>query len=187
MIGAGEFERKKRMEAVPLQSRQSGLPDHTTESAMYRAFYSSVLNHPADRVWDLVGDFDNYPRYIDGVTESVIEDGKRGDEVGAVRRFCYGGFWIRQRLTAHSNTGRSMSYAGMEPFPFPAQDASEVPAAIDYAGTLRLTPVIDGDRTFIEWFVDFDCPPDDVAPWTDLLMTLIPQWVASLDRALHRE
>lgn len=153
---------------------------------MNRAFYSSVLNHPADRVWALVGDFNDYPRYIEGVTESVIEDGRRSDEIGAVRRFCYGGFWIRQRLTAHSNAGRSMSYVGMEPFQFPAQDTPDVPAPIDYAGTLRLTPVIDGDRTFIEWFVEFDCPPADVAQWTDLLMASIPQWVASLDRALGR-
>ena len=30
-----------------------------------------------------------------GVTESLIEDGKRGDEVGAVRRFGYRDDWIR--------------------------------------------------------------------------------------------
>lgn len=36
-----------------------------------------------ETVWSLIRDFNNYPSYIDGVTESVIEDGKRGDEVGA--------------------------------------------------------------------------------------------------------
>jgi hypothetical protein len=40
-------------------------------------------------VWSLIRDFNNYPAYIDGVSESVIENDKRGDEVGAVRRFCY--------------------------------------------------------------------------------------------------
>ena len=65
---------------------------------MITAFYSTVLDHPIDRVWSLVRDFNNYPRYIDGVSESMIEDEKRGDEVGAVRRFCYLGNWIRQRL-----------------------------------------------------------------------------------------
>jgi hypothetical protein len=70
------------------------------------------------------------------------------------------GSLIRQRLTPHSDTERSFSYVGIEPFEFLARDRTDVPAAIDYAGTLRLSPVIDGARTLIEWFVDFDCPPD---------------------------
>jgi hypothetical protein len=152
---------------------------------MHRAHYSAVLNHAADQVWGLVRDFNNYPRYVDGVTESVIENDKRGDEVGAVRRFCYGGSWIRQRLTSHSDTERSFTYVGMEPFQFPAQDTADVPASINYAGTLRLTPVIDGNRTFIEWFVEFDCPTNDTARWHDMLMELIPQWVDSLRRTLN--
>ena len=151
---------------------------------MSQAYYSSVLNHPADQVWGLVRDFNNYPSYIDGVTESVIEDDKRGDEIGAVRRFCYGGSWLRQSLTAHSDTERSFSYSGMEPFQFPAQGAIDTPTAVDYVGTLRLTPIIDSDRTFIEWYVEFNCPPKDVERWNDLLMDLIPQWVDSLRRTL---
>ena len=27
----------------------------------------------------------------------------------------------------------------------------------DYVATLRLTPVTDGDRTFVEWSAEFDC------------------------------
>jgi len=42
-----------------------------------------VLDHPLDTVWSLIRDFNNYPAYIEGVTESLIEDDKRGDEVGA--------------------------------------------------------------------------------------------------------
>jgi len=152
---------------------------------MSRVYFSSVLNHPVDQAWNLIRDFNSYPRYIEGVTESLIEDGKRGDEIGAVRRFCYGGQWLRQRLTAHSDADRSFTYAGMERFSFPAE-ASDVPAPapIDYAGTLRLTPVTDGNRTFVEWFVEFDCAPADVAPWSGLLDALIPMWVGSLDRSL---
>jgi hypothetical protein len=26
--------------------------------------------------------------------------------------------------------------------------------------TLRLTPITDGDRTFVEWTAEFDCPPE---------------------------
>ena len=87
---------------------------------MTTAYYSTVLNHPLETVWTLIRDFNNYPAYIEGVSESVIEDDKGGDEVGAVRRFCYLGNWIRQRLAGHSDEAHSLTYAGIEPLPFPA-------------------------------------------------------------------
>ena len=87
---------------------------------MTTAYYSTVLNHPLETVWDLIRDFNNYPAYIEGVSESVIEDDKGGDEVGAVRRFCYLGNWIRQRLAGHSDEAHALTYAGIEPLPFPA-------------------------------------------------------------------
>jgi hypothetical protein len=30
----------------------------------------------------------------------------------------------------------------------------------DYVATLRLTPVTDGDHTFVEWTAEFDCAPE---------------------------
>ena len=150
---------------------------------MHKAYYSSVLNCPADKVWTLIRDFNNYPRYIEGVAESVLEDAMRGDEVGAVRRFSIGGVWIRQRLAAHSDTERFFTYAGMEPFPFPTK-GPDAPAPVDYRGTVRIAPIIDGDRTFVEWFVEFDGPSNEAAQWTDLLLELIAQWVDSLRRTL---
>jgi hypothetical protein len=30
----------------------------------------------------------------------------------------------------------------------------------NYVATLRLTPITDQERTFIEWSADFDCAPD---------------------------
>jgi hypothetical protein len=52
------------------------------EASMTTATYRAVLDHPVEIVWSLIRDFNNYPAYIDGVTESLIEDDKRGDEVG---------------------------------------------------------------------------------------------------------
>lgn len=153
---------------------------------MYRAYFSSVLQTSADSAWNTVRDFNDYPRYIDGVTDSLIEDRKAGDEVGAVRRFCYAGSWIRQRLTAHSDAERYFSYAGLEPFPYPGRSADPV-AAIDYAGTLRITPIVDGNRAFVEWFVDYQCPVADASRWQEKLMDLIPQWVDSLRHVLAGE
>ena len=101
---------------------------------MITAFYSTVLDHPLDRVWALVRDFNNYPRYIDGVIESVIEDYKRGDEVGAVRRFNYQGNWIRQRLVRHSDEQHLLTYAGIDPLAFPPDIAAEAPSPTRYEG-----------------------------------------------------
>jgi hypothetical protein len=30
----------------------------------------------------------------------------------------------------------------------------------NYVATLRLTPVTDGDQTFMEWTAEFDCAPE---------------------------
>ena len=36
---------------------------------MTTAYYSTVLDHPLETVWSLIRDFDNYPAYIEGVSE----------------------------------------------------------------------------------------------------------------------
>jgi hypothetical protein len=73
-------------EAAPdwhaLQQREFGKSFTRLESLLDKASssvasYSAVLDHPVETVWSLIRDFNNYPIYIDGVTESVIEDGKR--------------------------------------------------------------------------------------------------------------
>jgi hypothetical protein len=154
---------------------------------MITAFYSTVLDHPVDQVWSLVRDFNNYPRYIEGVSESMIEDDRRGDEVGAVRRFCYLGNWIRQRLVRHSDDDRLLTYAGMERFAFPGRSGEGTAAPTGYEGTIRLHRIVDGERTFVEWPVVLDTAPGDEAAWHATFMALIPEWVASLRRTLDRE
>jgi hypothetical protein len=37
----------------------------------------------------------------------------------------------------------------------------ESPMGVEnYVATLRLTPVTDGERTFVEWTAEFDCAPE---------------------------
>jgi hypothetical protein len=157
------------------------------EASMITAYHSAVLDHPVDRVWSLIRDFNNYPAYIDGVTESVIEDNKRGDEVGAVRRFRYGENWIRQRLSNHSDERRTLSYVGMELFAFPAGRMDDPPSPIRYEGTIHLLPIVDDDRTFIEWPVMLHASPGEEGAWQELFLTWIPEWTESLRRALARQ
>ena len=151
------------------------------------AYYSIVLEQPAAQVWSLIRDFNNYPRYVDGVDHSLIENDKPGDAVGAVRRFRYSGRWIRQRLVAHSDAARSFTYAGLEPFGFPAPActaAAEPPAPIDYEGTLRVTPVVEGNRSFLEWWMSYDAAPRERETWQRFLVDAISQWSRSLKKRL---
>jgi Polyketide cyclase / dehydrase and lipid transport len=153
---------------------------------MITAYYSAVLDYPLNTVWSLIRDFDNYPAYIDGVSESRLEDDKRGDEVGAVRRFYYLGNWVRQRLAAHSDQAHSLTYAGIEPLPFPADLAPGEPSPVSYEGTMRLQGIVEGDRTFIEWSVVLRAEPQDADRWHALFQSWIPDWTHSLARALAR-
>lgn len=155
-------------------------------ASLSTACYSTVLDYPVESVWSLLRDFNNYPVYIDGVTASMIEDGKRGDEVGAVRRFRYHDTWIRQRLAAHSDERRLLTYVGIDPFVYPPGLAHGSPAPVRYQGTMHLLPIVEGTRTFIEWSVAFDAAPADVEAWRKLLLTLIPEWTDSLRRTLTR-
>ena len=152
---------------------------------MIIAYYSSALGHSIDTTWSLIRDFNNYPAYIEGVTESIIEDDKAGNEVGAIRRFCYGGNWIRQRLSAHSDERHSLTYEGVDAFVFPAGIVSRPPSAARYEGTIHLLPIVDGNRTFIEWSVTLETLPEEAEQWRSLLLALIPNWTESLRKTLH--
>jgi hypothetical protein len=153
---------------------------------MTKAYYSSVLDCPLDTAWAMIRDFNNYPAYIDGVTESVIEDDRGGDEVGAVRRFCYRGNWVRQRLAGHSDVEHTLTYAGIEPLPFPGNLLPDPPAPTRYEGTMHLLGIVEGNRTFIEWVVELDTAPEDAERWRTLFQSWIPDWTQSLERTLRR-
>jgi hypothetical protein len=153
---------------------------------MTQAHYSAVLDHPMETVRSLIRDFNNYPAYIDGVTEGVIEDDKRGDEVGAIRRFCYLGNWVRQRLVGHSDERHTLTYRGIEPLPFPPGTLPESPSPTQYEGTMHLLGITEGDRTFIEWAVILETLPLDADQWQTLFQSWIPEWTNSLAAALAR-
>src|SRR5258708_6129417 len=58
-------------------------PDQGT--AMAKAYYSTVFEQKAQKVWEIVRDFNNYPVWVGGAGASEIEDGKSGDAIGCVR------------------------------------------------------------------------------------------------------
>jgi uncharacterized membrane protein len=143
---------------------------------MTKVYYSTVLEQTADQVWAVIRDFNSYPVWVASVSESHIEEGKSGDAVGAIRNFIEFGTRIRQRLLAHSDLDRLYTYESCEP----------LGAITYYQGTGHVTPVIDGNRAFVEWSVQFDCPAAEQANCTKLLEEAMPQWLKSLRAVLER-
>ncbi len=111
---------------------------------------STIVDAPLAEVWALLRDFNGHRDWHPAVADSHIENGRSGDEVGAVRRFALqDGSLLREQLLALSDHEPGYSYCILEaPLPL-----------IDYVAHLRLKPVTDGSRTFWEWRSSFRTPP----------------------------
>jgi hypothetical protein len=138
---------------------------------MAKAYYSIVLDHSADDVWAVIRPFDHYAwAGVEG--ETIIEDGKAGDQVGAIRRVTMPGKVIRQVLLAHSDVERSYTYA-----------FAEAPPVSDYLATIRVTPVTESGHAFIDWQATFDCAPEECDRWIKFFETQgFAVWLAALRR-----
>jgi uncharacterized protein YndB with AHSA1/START domain len=124
---------------------------------MARAYTSTVIDAPADQVWDYLRDFNGLPKWTGGiVATSEIEDGRSGDQVGSVRSFTLpDGTHLRERLLSHSDTQRAYSY-NFEKTPFDVDH---------YHATLKVSPVTDGAKSFVEWWTTFDSDRDKIDYW----------------------
>jgi hypothetical protein len=143
---------------------------------MAKAYYSNVFPQSADQIWSVIRDFNNYPVWVDGTGESHIEGGKSGDAAGAIRNVMYQGRNIRQTLLAISDLDRSQSYAFCGEPPMPVRD---------YRATLKVTPVTEDNRAFVEWWATFDCAPERQDEWTVFFRDSFGRWLSSLRRHLE--
>jgi hypothetical protein len=148
--------------------------------------YSVVLDQPASEVWHTVRDFNSYPVWVNGVEDSHIENDESGTTVGAVRNFGMGGGRTRQRLIAHSDIDRSFTYESCAPFVI-EDESGCARTLLHYRGTLRLQPILEGNRCFAEWSSEFDCPHGDAEYWADWWATMLPVWLGSLQDYLGRQ
>jgi Polyketide cyclase / dehydrase and lipid transport len=142
---------------------------------MAKSYYSTVFVQSADTVWSIVRDFNAYPVWVDGAGASEIEGGKSSDAIGAVRHVLYDGRTIRQRLLGQSDTERSQTYAFVEEGALPVEN---------YRATIRVTPIVDGDQAFVEWWATFDCDAGERAARTVFFRTAFAGWLESLRRHL---
>lgn len=129
---------------------------------MPRAYASTVIDAPADLVWARVRDFNALPKWHPDIATSQIEEAKASDQVGCVRNFqLKSGETIRERLLALSDRERFYVY-NFETSPFEVEN---------YIATLRVTPVTITNKSFVEWWADFDCEPANSADWIDRFAT----------------
>ena len=112
---------------------------------------STILDAPTDAAWSVLRDFNGLPNWHPAIAESRIEGGEPADKIGCVRDFSLrNGDRIREKLLGLSDFDMCCTYSILDS-----------PMGVEnYVATLRLTPVTDGDKTFLEWSADFDCAPE---------------------------
>ena len=117
---------------------------------MVKVYVSSVVDAPAERVWERIRDFNAMPKWHPAIADSRIEGNQAADKVGCIRNFhTRDGGQIRKRLLALSDYDFSFTYSILES-----------PMGVsNYLATIRLVPITDGNRTFCEWTAEFDCDP----------------------------
>ena len=116
---------------------------------MVKVVKSTVLAAPADRVWEVLRDFNGHDSWHPAVADSVIERGQPSDKVGCVRRFHLAdGSELREQLLTLSDIDMAFTYCLLDtPIPL-----------LNYVAHVRLLPVTDGDQTFWHWESRFDTP-----------------------------
>ena len=144
---------------------------------MARSYYSTVPEHHADDVWAVIRRFDHYA-WAGVPGRTIIEEGKAGDQVAAIRRVATGDKTIRQILLAHSDLERCYTYVLCDPPPFPVRN---------YTATIRVVPVVESNQAFVEWWATFDCAAEDYDRWTSHFRDQgFAKWLAALRHFMRR-
>jgi len=121
---------------------------------MASVYVSSVIDASSDKVWNRVRDFNALPVWHPRIRDSRIEESLPADKIGCIRNFnLQSGDNLREQLLGLSDFDKFYTYTILE---------SPMPLS-DYTATLRLTPVTDGERCFIEWSADFQCAAEQEA------------------------
>lgn len=118
---------------------------------MPKILVSTVINAPIERVWRTVADYNGLPAWMPGMKDSVVEDGKRPTEVGAVRRLGMVGSKdvLRERLEVFDPQTHTVTYAVLQG-PLPVTNIRT---------TIHLRPITDSHGTLGEWSTQFDTEP----------------------------
>jgi len=110
-IGSGPVARSPLVEIGGFRASPSHDPlEANRGTAMAKAYYSTVFEQKAEKVWEIVRDFNNYPVWVGGAGESAIEDGirrrgRRRQERASIRSGGSGsGYWRSPTSSARRPT-----------------------------------------------------------------------------------
>jgi hypothetical protein len=118
---------------------------------MVKVYRSTVLDASAERVWRDLRDFNGLANWHPLIALSRIEKSHPADKVGCVRNYqLKEGARIRDKLLSLSDYEYTCTYTNLDG---PIELS-------DHLATMRLFPVTEGNRCFVEWTAEFDCPPD---------------------------
>lgn len=129
---------------------------------MIKAYSSTIIAAPVDRVWAQVRDFNGLPNWHPAATDSKIEEGHANDEVGCVRNFALtdGSGRICETLLSISNTDRELSYDMLPGGPLPF---------VNYIARMKFSDITDRSETFAEWWAEFEAGDGRSDHWHDFV------------------
>lgn len=118
---------------------------------MPKVLVSTVINAPIERVWHTVADYNGLPAWMPGMKDSLIEDGKKPTDIGAVRKLSMAGSKdvLRERLEVFDPPNCTVTYSVLQG-PLPVKNIRT---------TLHLRPITDAYGTLGEWSTQFDTEP----------------------------
>jgi uncharacterized membrane protein len=109
-------------------------------------YISDVIDAPIEKVWEVMRDYNDMPSYHPGIKASSVEGGKPSDQVGCVRRLTLGDGFVREVLLCIDDLNYAFTYEIIE---------GTLPVR-NYVAGVRLHRVTEGNRTFGEWWADFE-------------------------------
>lgn len=137
---------------------------------------SAVLDMPVERAWARVRNFNGLPGWHPLVKQSAIERGEAHDRIGCIRNYQrHDGLTLREQLLALDDMNHSMTYSLLDP-PF---------AVRNYIATLRLAPITESSRTFIEWLAWYDCAASDEQSFREAINGVFRAGLETLNKPPH--
>jgi hypothetical protein len=109
---------------------------------MNNSYYSFILDHPAQDVWDVIADFHNCE--WSGLKQSAVLDKLNiSEDIRASRVVLLGEQQIHQRLLARDDVEKSCTYENY------------LAGHRTFETKIQVRPVIETDKAFVEWFTSF--------------------------------
>ena len=109
-------------------------------------YVSDVIDAPIEKVWSVMRDFNDMPSYHPAIRKSIIEGDDLSDRVGCVRRLTLVEGFVRERLLCLDDGNHVFTYEIIE---------GTLPVR-GYVAGVRLHRITQGNRTFAEWWADFE-------------------------------